>query len=108
MSLSGEFRVMLAAGENISGLFKTLSLPANEDESERLIERLIHGEGTRVLSFLNAHAVNLAVRDQQFYASLTESDVLLRDGVGVKIGCELLGRCPGPNLNGTDLIPRLI
>jgi exopolysaccharide biosynthesis WecB/TagA/CpsF family protein len=99
---------MAAAGEEIRALFSALHLPASAAEAEGLIDALTHAPSARILSFVNAHAVNLAVSDARFREALTKSDVLLRDGIGVKIGCALLGLKPGPNLNGTDLIPELI
>jgi exopolysaccharide biosynthesis WecB/TagA/CpsF family protein len=61
-----------------------------------------------VLGFANAHAMNSAARDPAFSRALTGSDVLLRDGSGMAILLRLLGQDPGMNLNGTDLIPKLL
>lgn len=61
-----------------------------------------------VLSFCNTHAFNLATQDGAFLAALQESDFLLRDGTGMKWAMRLLGEEPGANMNGTDLIPRLL
>jgi exopolysaccharide biosynthesis WecB/TagA/CpsF family protein len=99
---------MSASTEAIRELFGYLRLPPSAADAELLVDGLIHAKGARIVSFLNAHAVNLAATDQRFGDALVKSDVLLRDGIGVKIGCSLLGLKPGPNLNGTDLIPRLI
>lgn len=62
----------------------------------------------RVLAFVNAHALNLAARDGAFAAHLADADLLLRDGSGLALLLRWLGRPPGRNLNGTDLIPRLL
>lgn len=64
--------------------------------------------GPFVISFVNAHAVNLACEDNAFFESLVASDLLLRDGQGMKILCQALAIDPGANMNGTDLIPRLL
>lgn len=61
-----------------------------------------------VVAFVNAHAMNMAADKADFALSLTRADTLLRDGSGMKTLSRLLGRDPGPNLNGTDLIPDLI
>jgi N-acetylglucosaminyldiphosphoundecaprenol N-acetyl-beta-D-mannosaminyltransferase len=63
---------------------------------------------THILSFLNAHAFNLAVRDQAFRDALLGSHFLFRDGIGLKIAAIVFGQSPGANLNGTDFIPSLI
>ena len=66
-------------------------------------------EGTRLnITFVNAHAFNLACGDREFIDSIMASDLTLRDGIGVKILLKLLGKQPGYNLNGTDLIPLLL
>jgi exopolysaccharide biosynthesis WecB/TagA/CpsF family protein len=64
--------------------------------------------GPIVISFLNAHAANLAWRDKSFSKDLLGSDVLVRDGIGLRILLLMLGRKPGLNLNGTDLIPEIL
>ncbi len=62
----------------------------------------------RVISFLNAYAVNLASHNISFLNALMGSDLLFRDGIGLKIACWLTHRKAGLNLNGTDLIPKII
>lgn len=61
-----------------------------------------------ILSFLNAHAVNMAYDDPDFETSLLASDYLLRDGVGIELALNIFKRESGYNLNGTDLIPEVI
>ena len=61
-----------------------------------------------VISFLNAHAVNMALENEAFFNALMGSDLLLRDGVGVKIMMKIFGLSPGLNMNGTDLIPETL
>jgi N-acetylglucosaminyldiphosphoundecaprenol N-acetyl-beta-D-mannosaminyltransferase len=75
-----------------------------------LLERLraeAAGRPVRV-AFVNAHAVNLACNDPAFLADLLACDYVFRDGSGMKILYRWLGRDPGLNLNGTDLIPRIV
>ncbi|MCB9973107.1 MAG: WecB/TagA/CpsF family glycosyltransferase [Rhodospirillales bacterium] len=62
----------------------------------------------RILAFLNAHAVTTAARNPEFSNFLLESDMLLRDGIGVKIGLKLFGMGRTENLNGTDLITLIL
>lgn len=61
-----------------------------------------------LLTFLNAHGVNCAVRDPDVAHIFARADYLLRDGVGVEMGLKYLGLPPTDNLNGTDLIPKLL
>lgn len=63
---------------------------------------------SKIISFLNAHAVNMASKNPDFRCVLAQSDVLLRDGIGVKLALKLFKLNPADNLNGTDLIPRIL
>ena len=62
----------------------------------------------KIITFLNHHAVNLASKDDQFYNLLLNSDILYRDGIGIKIACMVNKIKPGLNMNGTDFIPMLL
>ena len=72
------------------------------------IERLAGAPTPQVLAFVNAHALNLVARDDAFFNDLRAADYLARDGQGMAWLMRLLGLDPGLNLNGTDLIPRLL
>ena len=74
---------------------------------DALLDELVTPIQPTIVSFVNAHAVNLAWKNPPIGEVFLQSDVLLRDGIGVELGMHLLGRRPGRNLNGTDLIPRL-
>src|SRR4051812_9192683 len=60
------------------------------------------------IAFVNAHAVNICHTNQEFLRNLIESDCVFRDGSGMKILLKMLRKDAGLNMNGTDLIPRLI
>jgi N-acetylglucosaminyldiphosphoundecaprenol N-acetyl-beta-D-mannosaminyltransferase len=60
------------------------------------------------VGFCNAHAVNLAYTDRNFLASMLSSDLLLRDGIGMKIAMRLMSYPSEVNANGTDLIPEML
>lgn len=60
------------------------------------------------IAFVNAHAVNLAHRNDAFLQDILSCDYVLRDGSGMKLLYKLLGHEPGLNMNGTDFIPRVI
>ncbi|MFY8104468.1 MAG: WecB/TagA/CpsF family glycosyltransferase, partial [Ramlibacter sp.] len=75
---------------------------------QQLIDWLAQPGPPRVLAFVNAHAMNCAAQDARFYEALSGADVLLRDGIGMALLMTLLNQRPGVNLNGTDLIPRIV
>ncbi len=65
------------------------------------------GKPTRI-TFVNAHALNLCCKDSGFFRHILESDFIFRDGCGMKILYKMLGLDAGLNMNGTDLIPRIV
>jgi exopolysaccharide biosynthesis WecB/TagA/CpsF family protein len=72
------------------------------------IEVLANTKGPTVVSFVNAHACNLAEASDEFEKALLRSDLLLRDGIGTKILLKVFGKLAGYNVNGTDLIPKIL
>ncbi len=60
------------------------------------------------IAFINAHGFNLCYTDPDFRNDILQCDYIFRDGAGMSILYKLLGRDAGLNLNGTDLIPRII
>jgi exopolysaccharide biosynthesis WecB/TagA/CpsF family protein len=79
-----------------------------EGDRAATVSGLVRPDAPRVLGFINAHAVNLCAANASAWRDFMAADVLLRDGVGVKLMLRLLGRAPGANMNGTDLIPELM
>lgn len=61
-----------------------------------------------VVSWVNAHAVMLAKNNPAFSETLSRSDLIFRDGIGVSILLRMLGIDPRGNMNGTDLIPHIV
>jgi exopolysaccharide biosynthesis WecB/TagA/CpsF family protein len=85
-----------------------MTLVATDHGRERTIAELCRPTRPVVVAFANAHGCNLAARDASFRQDLLAADVLLRDGAGAALLCHRLGRSPGINMNGTDLIPILV
>ncbi len=75
---------------------------------EQLLDWLLRPGEPRVLAFVNAHAMNMAAESEPFYQSVMSADVVVRDGIGVALLMQLLNQPPGQNLNGTDLIPKIL
>ncbi|RKT10539.1 exopolysaccharide biosynthesis WecB/TagA/CpsF family protein [Paraburkholderia sp. RAU2J] len=91
-----------------NSVIRKLTLVKSEREHERILESMRQMQRPVIVSFLNAQAFNLAWKETEFRRSLVESDVLFRDGVGVSILLTMLGIHPGINMNGTDLIPKML
>lgn len=75
---------------------------------ELLIDTLAAPTQSRVLAFVNAHAMNCAASSPDFFDAVMSADLVLRDGAGMAILMRLLHQVPGHNLNGTDLIPKIL
>jgi len=75
---------------------------------DQLLDSLTQPTDPTVVAFVNAHAMNSAAVSKKFFESLLSADVLLRDGIGMAILLRLLNQAPGLNLNGTDLIPKIL
>ena len=58
--------------------------------------------------FFNAHCFNIAQKNEEYLNAINVSDLLLNDGIGIKIACKMAGLTTKENMNGTDLIPDLI
>ena len=67
-----------------------------------------NNNGIQVISFVNAHAISLSQKNKSFFRSLLTSDLLFRDGVGMKILMRQLSMEPGLNMNGTDFIQEIL
>ena len=75
---------------------------------EKLLAHLSQPNKPFVLAFVNAHAMNSVAVSEKFFNAVMSADVLLRDGIGMSILLRLLKLPPGRNLNGTDLIPKIL
>lgn len=89
-------------------LLDALVLVHSAPEAERLLDDLVAARRPQVLAFVNAHAMNSAAGSEPFFRAVRAADVVVRDGSGMATLLKLLKRSPGINLNGTDLIPRII
>lgn len=94
----------------ILALIDKIHIVANETALQDLLETLTKPDTGKpvTIAFLNAHAFNMCHKDPVFLNDIMACDYLFRDGVGIKILFKLMGREPGLNLNGTDLIPRIL
>lgn len=89
-------------------LVRSLVRVHNERGERQLLAALVRPTVPTVLAFVNAHAMNSAATSREFFEAIRSADVVLRDGVGMAILLKLLNLAPGLNLNGTDLIPKLL
>lgn len=89
-------------------LIERMRCISNDGERRSLVERLGTVDRPTVLSFLNAHGLNVCMDSDAALAAFGASDILLRDGIGLQAVMPVLGMPAGLNMNGTDFIPLLL
>ncbi|MEZ0306359.1 MAG: WecB/TagA/CpsF family glycosyltransferase [Ramlibacter sp.] len=89
-------------------LVKSLVRVQSERGEEQLLDSLSSPIDPEVLAFANAHAMNSVAVSGAFFRALMGADILLRDGSGMALLLRMLNQPPGLNLNGTDLIPKIL
>lgn len=102
--------VKMKNNNDIHMLVRNITLAHDERALETIFATLSPGNISKPVrvAFVNAHGINLCFSDSAFLNHLLEAEHLFRDGSGMKILYKMLGIDPGLNLNGTDLIPRII
>ena len=104
----GEFQIKQQAYTAWQHVVEKITVVERPEMLNNYIEEWVNPAKPFVLAFVNAHAMNLISTSEVFASQLLQADVLLRDGSGMAKLFRLLHSNPGDNLNGTDLIPRLI
>lgn len=99
---------MTACIDDIQRLVDKIRLVPDAAAQDCLMAELTAPEAPVIAAFVNAHAFNLAWEDEAARGLFLGADMLLRDGKGLEMLCRGLGRDPGLNMNGTDLIPAVL
>lgn len=60
------------------------------------------------LYFVNAHCFNVSRDDRDYLRALEQCDLVLNDGLGIKLASKLINVELKENMNGTDFIPKLL
>lgn len=97
----------MASAETYRDIFQVIR-KTEQDSLDWDMDTLKLEAGCQRLLFLNAHAINTAASNPEFRRSLLESDYLLRDGIGLEMALRFLDLRKTENLNGTDLIPKIL
>lgn len=77
------------------------------DDAVTLIRECVNRGGSNRVFFFNAHGVSVSHDDHEYHEILRNATHVLPDGIGVRLAGILCGRRLGPDLNPTDLYPRL-
>jgi exopolysaccharide biosynthesis WecB/TagA/CpsF family protein len=78
------------------------------DDAIRAVDRLAAEGPCRMLAYVNAHTLNLAVRDHELREALNRSALVMNDGLGLDLAAKMRGERFPENLNGTDFTVRLL
>lgn len=78
------------------------------EETITFCENCLDSNENKSIFFLNAHCFNVSLKDDEYLTALKKCDLLLNDGVGIKIGAKLIGKNFKENMNGTDFIPHIL
>ncbi len=78
------------------------------DEAIEVFAALVERPRPAQVAFVNAHTLNLAYKDSKYRRVLKDTDLVLRDGIGVEIAGRLRRASFPENLNGTDFTPVLL
>jgi N-acetylglucosaminyldiphosphoundecaprenol N-acetyl-beta-D-mannosaminyltransferase len=65
------------------------------------------GTEKTLMAFVNPDCLNLAWKNEQYRNVLLGADRVLPDGIGIHLGCRMLGQALRANVNGTDMFPLL-
>lgn len=89
-------------------MIRKLRIVTDAEQEQQLLAELKTTHSPVVVGFVNAHAMNLIVANRVFFDALLDADIILRDGSGMSMLYRQVGLPPGLNMNGTDLIPRIL
>jgi len=65
------------------------------------------GREKKLVAFVNPDCLNIAWKNGEYRNALLEADRVLPDGIGIHLGCRMLGQALQANVNGTDMFPLL-
>jgi N-acetylglucosaminyldiphosphoundecaprenol N-acetyl-beta-D-mannosaminyltransferase len=78
------------------------------DEALASIFQLIGSKDKSNVFFLNADCLYKTQRDTEYAAILSKADLVLPDGIGIKLATKLFGGTMREDCNGTDLSPKIL
>jgi N-acetylglucosaminyldiphosphoundecaprenol N-acetyl-beta-D-mannosaminyltransferase len=77
------------------------------DEAVDWMVKRVQNKATAFVAFVNPDCLNIAYVHDKYRQVLSQADRVLPDGIGINLGCRMMGVSLMANVNGTDLFPRL-
>lgn len=90
--------------------FRLFGVPiVNTTMSEAIdwIVRHARDRHSHLAAFVNPDCLNIAYTHPEYHAMLNGAACVWPDGIGINMGCRMLGLALRENVNGTDMFPRL-
>jgi N-acetylglucosaminyldiphosphoundecaprenol N-acetyl-beta-D-mannosaminyltransferase len=109
-------RALIAAGlrdktERPSpSILTLLGIPIANISMDQALDQIIEsskGNQKIMVAFVNPDCLNIAYHHAKYAQTLRNAACVLPDGIGIHLGCRMLGLSLNTNVNGTDLFPRL-
>jgi N-acetylglucosaminyldiphosphoundecaprenol N-acetyl-beta-D-mannosaminyltransferase len=103
----------IAYGQGVSlapSKFEILNVPIDNLTMAEAVEQIVSLAQTRSaiqICFVNADCVNIAYRNAAYRDILMDADIVLADGIGIRLAGRALNCNIRENVNGTDLFPIL-
>lgn len=85
-----------------------MNIFSSRQEAVDACDAAVSGGKKLNLYFLNDYGFNIAQKDDEYLKILNRAQLLLNDGIGIKLGAKIWGIEIRENLNGTDLLPLLL
>lgn len=93
---------------NKQGYYNTKLDVLNSREFLAICQQYISQKDNRIIYFINAHCFNIAQKNRTYLTAVNEADILLNDGIGIKLGSFFTNVKIKENMNGTDIIPKVL
>ncbi|MDC7247298.1 MAG: WecB/TagA/CpsF family glycosyltransferase [Sphaerochaetaceae bacterium] len=91
-------------------IFTFVDIPirnVTKEQAVTLIQSHLEDDRCNEIHFVNAHCINVAVKDDQYRSILADAAAVFPDGTGIRKAGDALGHPIVDNVNGTDLFPMI-
>jgi N-acetylglucosaminyldiphosphoundecaprenol N-acetyl-beta-D-mannosaminyltransferase len=98
------------AQRDMPAILNFFGIPIVNTTMEEAVEWIIAeaaGNRRRLMAFVNPDCLNIAWKNAEYREVLARADRVLPDGIGIHLGCRMLGQSLRANVNGTDMFPLL-
>ncbi len=80
----------------------------NKYEALKICSKFFKSDNYNGIYFINSHCYNLSRKNSKYREAINNNELVLNDGIGMKIGMKLFNMNEKENMNGTDFIPEII